>query len=181
MKANPLNKLIGIWTGNKGMDIAPEDGGQEENPYYETLTIEPVDIEIENADEQNLLAVRYHQVVTEIADEEVSHDESGYWIWDKDKNTIMNSFSIPRGICVLAGGTHKEPTENKLSIEVSANLDDPDWGITQSPFMKQKARLLAFTRSLSIDGDVLVYNQESTVDIYGKVFKHTDSNTLSRI
>ena len=34
----PLSKLIGVWKGDKGMDIAPEPDGTEENPYYETIT-----------------------------------------------------------------------------------------------------------------------------------------------
>ena len=46
----------------------------------------------------------YHQVVREKSNDKVSHSETGYWIWDKNENTIMNSFSIPRGVCVLAGG-----------------------------------------------------------------------------
>ena len=44
---NPLAKLIGTWKGEMGVDIAPKTEVDENNPYYETLMIEPVDIEIE--------------------------------------------------------------------------------------------------------------------------------------
>jgi len=101
---NPLAKLIGTWKGEMGIDMAPKPEVDENNPYYETLTIEPVDIEIENAEEQELLAVRYNQLIREKSNDEVSHNETGFWIWDKNENSIMNSFSIPRGVSVLAGG-----------------------------------------------------------------------------
>jgi len=181
MNKSPLNKLIGTWKGNKGMDIAPEDGGQEENPYYETLIIEPVDIEIENADIQELLAVKYYQLVKEKANDEVSHSESGYWIWDKNENTIMNSFSIPRGVCVLAGGEFSENSANETTFNVSAKLDDPSFGIIQSPFMMKKAKTMTFQRDLKVSDNKLYYKQETTVDIYGKIFNHTDTNQLTKI
>ena len=178
---SPLNKLIGVWKGDKGMDIAPDVDGQEDNPYYETLTIEPVDIEIENADEQDLLAVRYHQIVREKADDAVSHSETGYWIWDESENTIMNSFSIPRGLSVLAGGEFSESKDsNELIFSVRADRDNPDWGIVQSPFLKKKANTIAFQRIIKVSDGVLSYEQEMTIDIYGKVFLHKDENVLTK-
>ena len=30
----PLAALIGVWEGNKGVDIAPEPNGEETNPYF---------------------------------------------------------------------------------------------------------------------------------------------------
>jgi hypothetical protein len=77
---NPLLSLIGTWEGDKGTDLAPKPIEDENNPYYETLTFEAVDIDIENAGKQQLIAVRYHQIVTEKASGDISHDELGYWI-----------------------------------------------------------------------------------------------------
>ena len=34
----PLESLIGVWKGNKGVDVAPEPTGEENTPYHETLT-----------------------------------------------------------------------------------------------------------------------------------------------
>ena len=34
----PLTGLIGVWNGDKGIDIAPEPEGIEENNYFETIT-----------------------------------------------------------------------------------------------------------------------------------------------
>jgi len=177
---SPLNKLIGTWKGDSGVDLAPKPEIDENNPYYEILTIEPVDIEIENAEEQELDAVRYHQIVREKSNDKVSHSETGYWIWDKNENTIMNSFSIPRGVCVLAGGK-VNIQDNELILNVSAEENDSKWGIIQSPFMQKKARSLSFKREFKIVGNTLSYSQETVLDIYGKIFNHTDINVLTKV
>jgi len=177
---SPLAKLIGTWKGDMGVDIAPKPETDENNPYYEILIIEPVDIQIENAEEQELLAVRYNQVVREKSNDKVSHSETGYWIWDENENTIMNSFSIPRGVSVLAGGEIKL-INNELKLCVSVKENDTKWGIIQSPFMLKKAKTLSFTREFIISDNKLKYSQEMVLDIYGKIFSHTDENTLSKV
>lgn len=181
VKRNPLLGLIGVWEGNKGVDLAPKPEEDENNPYYETLTIEAVDSAIENAEEQELVSVRYHQVVREISNDTISHSETGYWIWDKKENAIMCAFSIPRGVSVLAGGTAIGNANEGIIFEVASAHDDPDWGIAQSPFMKKKAKTLAFTREFTLNGNTLSYTQEMTLDIYGKIFNHKDTNTLTRV
>lgn len=123
---NPLLGLIGIWKGSKGIDLAPMPEVDENNPYYETLTIEPVDIEIDNAEEQELRTVKYYQIVKEIETDEVSHSESGFWIWDKNEDKIMSALSIPRGLSLLAGGNFKKTNSDELIIRVSSNIGDPN-------------------------------------------------------
>ena len=49
----PLTGLIGQWEGNKGMDVAPEPEGSEENPFYETIIFSKVG-RVQNAESQNL-------------------------------------------------------------------------------------------------------------------------------
>ncbi len=180
IKQNPLIGLIGKWEGDKGTDLAPKPDEDEDNPYYETLVVEAVDMDISNAEEQELTAVRYRQTVHEKETDEMSHSETGFWIWDNNTNAIMCAFSIPRGVSLLCGGTCEE-TNGELSFNVSARADDPNWGIVQSPFMKEKARTLAFKRELKLSGNTLFYEQETTVEIYGKTFAHRDNNTLTRV
>jgi hypothetical protein len=50
----------------------------------------------------------------------------------------------------------------------------------QSPFMRDHARTLAFRHRITVDGDRLTYTETTVVDIYGKRFDHTDTNTLTR-
>jgi len=170
----PLAVLAGVWTGDKGMDISPEPDGQEDNPYYETISFEPIGT-VNNAERQELVALRYHQLVSRKSNDEVFHNESGYWMWDAEQNIVMQVLTIPRGVSLVAGGTvdHGE-------IEVRAATDDPDWGIVQSPFMRDNAKTLEFRHRISVTGDTLIYDEKTVLDIYGKRFDHNDANTLLR-
>lgn len=178
--ANPLAGLIGTWKGDKGTDLAPKPIEDENNPYFETLTFEVVDIDIENAGEEELISVRYHQTVTEKESGDISHDETGYWIWNKNKNEIVLAFAIPRGVSVVAQGSIQN-NENEIIFNVSANLDTINPGIVQSSFMSKNAKTTNFKRELKISGNTLSYSQETTVDIYNKTFNHEDMNELTRI
>ncbi|WP_426415680.1 heme-binding beta-barrel domain-containing protein [Aestuariirhabdus sp. LZHN29] len=171
----PLAPLLGVWRGDCGMDRSPEPDGVEQNPYYETLVFEAAG-STSNAEEQELVALRYHLQVNRKGDDKAIHNETGYWMWESATGLVMLSFCIPRGLSVLAGGALNE----EGSFEVRAAQDDPQWGIVQSPFMQQKATTTAFERSLRLDGYELVYEQTMLLDIYGSNFEHTDSNRLQR-
>ncbi len=177
----PLAALIGVWQGDKGMDIAPEPDGTEKNPYYETITFEAGG-DLKNAEDQVIAAVFYRQIIRRKSDNDVFHDQTGYWMWDAREQTVMQSIVIPRGVCVLAGGKyHKEQdADGPIVIEVAAHLDDKDWGIIQSPYMQQNALTTAFKQKLVIDKNSLTYAETTMLDIYGREFEHTDDNTLNR-
>jgi len=177
----PLQSLIGIWRGDKGMDIAPDPDGTEQNPYYETMVFEAAG-DVTNAEQQILTALRYHQEVRRKSDDKVFHDQTGYWMWDKQNNVIMQSLVIPRGVALLAGGLCGAPSSptGELVLNVTAKLDDPDWGISQSPFMRDNARTLEFSHKLMINSDKLTYSERTRVAIYGTEFEHTDGNELLR-
>jgi hypothetical protein len=177
----PLLGLVGTWTGGKGMDIAPEPDGKEENPYYETIVFEAAG-DVTNADSQNLVMLRYHQVVTRNSNDEVFHDQIGYWMWDADKNTVMQSLVIPRAVALVAGGQWNGSVEagQPVTLEVEAKDGDKDWGIAQSPFMRDNARTTSFRHTITVDGDRMVYSETTMLEIYGKTFEHTDDNILVR-
>jgi hypothetical protein len=177
---NLLLELLGTWKGDQGIDLAPKPEIDEENPYYETLTFELLEGDIENAGEQGLVAVIYRQEVREKANDEISHSETGYWLWEKGTDNIINSFTIPRGVCVLAGGKIQQEGD-EIVLSVSANLDEAHNSIAQSPFMLDKAKTLSFERTLKISGSTLSYSQKTVVDIYGKTFDHIDENKLTKI
>ena len=175
----PLVALIGTWQGEEGVDVAPEPDGKETNPFYETITFSEVG-GVTNAETQNLAALHYHQIVTRKSDSAVFHNETGYWMWDAEAGTVMHSLVIPRGVCVLAGGSYagKQDNDGRTVLEVAAKIDDPHWSIVQSPFMDEKARTVAFTHQVIVGEGKLTYAETTTVDIYGKIFEHTDQNTL---
>lgn len=177
----PLSGLIGRWHGARGVDIAPEPDDTERNPYYETLHIEAAG-DVDNAEEQALRFLHYRQIVSRKSNDQPFHDQTGYWIWDAERQLVMHSFSIPRAVNVLAGGHFggAEDDAGRPLIKVRASCDDPDWGILQSPFMREKAKTLSFEQTLHIGENELRYEQHTWLDIYGRKFDHSDRNTLQR-
>lgn len=177
----PLIELIGDWYGDKGMDVAPEPDGAENNPYYETINFTAIG-DVTNAESQILAAVHYRQIVKRKSDDEVFHHETGYWMWDADAEIIMHSLTIPRAVSVLAGGNHngERTGDGSFILEVSARQNDKDWHIIQSPFMQDNARTTAFYHQITVGNGKLSYLETTMIDIYGKVFEHTDQNELIR-
>ena len=178
----PLAALIGVWQGDKGVDRAPEPDGEERNPYYETISFEAAG-DVTNAEQQTLSVVRYHQVVSRKSNDEVFHDQVGYWLWDPADNTIVETFTIPRGVAVVAGGTLAAPAspDQELVFEVAADAASPEFGIVQAPFMFKQAKTTAFTHTLTVQGDEMRYSETTVLDIYDKTaYQHKDVNTLQR-
>jgi len=176
----PLQGLIGIWKGDKGLDIAPEPDGTEDNPYFETITCSAIG-DVTNAESQTLAVLHYRQIVQRKSNDEIFHDQTGYWMWDARAGLVMYSLTIPRAVSVLAGGRYPgtNPSE-ELQLEVAAREQDPDWQIIQSPFMRDNATTREFSLQITLRNNTLSYFQTTLLDIYGKTFKHTDENQLSR-
>ncbi len=177
----PLAAMIGVWEGDKGMDIAPEPDGKEESPYFETITFEAGG-DLTNANEQKLVIVIYHQVVSRKSDQKVFHHQMGYWNWDAATGAIMQSVTIPRAVTLIAGGSYplQKHYGGIITLDVKA-AENTGWGIAQSPYMAEKARTLLFNHNLTVDGDRLSYFETTRLQIYGKTFDHTDGNSLQRV
>jgi hypothetical protein len=173
----PLTSMIGTWEGDKGMDVSPQPKGTEETPYYETLTFTPIG-DVKNAGSQVLAILRYQQIVRRKANDEIFHDQTGYWTFDAGEGVVMQSIVIPRAVCVLAGGRYAD-AGSPVKLVVAAKLDDPDWGIVQSPFMRDQAKTVAFRHELSVAEGILSYSETTSLEIYGRSFEHTDANQLS--
>lgn len=177
----PLAELIGIWSGDKGLDVSPEPDGSEDSAYYETLTFEAIG-DVTNAGSQTLAVLHYRQIVQRSSDAAVFHDETGYWMWDARHKIIMHSLTIPRGVSVLAGGSFDGATsdDGRVTLKVSAGLEDESWKIIQSPFMGENASTTHYEQTIQVGGGRLSYSQTMILDIYGKTFEHTDHNDLLR-
>lgn len=179
----PLAALVGIWEGDKGVDLAPEPDGDERNPYYETMDFVAAG-DVTNAEEQTLSVVRYHEVVRRKSNDEVFHDQVGYWLWDPADDTIVECFTIPRGVAVVAGGKLAQPADlsGELVFDVAAQAGADEFGIIQAPFMFNKAKTTGFTHTITVCGDEMRYTQSTVLDIYGKhSYDHKDVNTLRRV
>lgn len=175
----PLHQLVGTWRGEKGLDISPEPDGEDKNAYYDEITFVPSG-GAENAEEQNLVSVRYHQLVRKRSTGKIFHDQIGHWIYEPLTGLITHSLSIPRAVCLLAGGTLEQAgTETVFRVEAKAGSED--FGIIQSPFMLEKAKTTAFRMTLRISGDEMSYEETTFLDIYDGQFEHTDGNSLLRV
>jgi hypothetical protein len=174
----PLACLIGTWKGAEGMDVAPEPDGDEHNPYYETLTFVAAG-DVTNAEEQTLAVVRYHQVVSRKSNDQVFHDQVGYWLWDAATGVVMQTLTIPRGVSLVAGGSAVVDGSGMTVIKVAAGAGHDEWGISQSPFMASKAKTVAFEHEVWVGGQKLEYSETTYLDIYGKErYAHTDGAVL---
>jgi hypothetical protein len=175
----PLAALVGTWEGDKGVDRSPEPDGEERSPFFETIVFEAAG-DVTNAEKQTLSVVRYHQVVSRKSNNQVFHDQIGYWLWDPADNSIVETFTIPRGVAVVAVGTlaPADKPEQELIFDVAADAS----GIVQAPFLFKQARTTAFTHTLTVQGDQMRYSETTVLDIYDKKsYDHTDVNTLGRV
>ncbi|MBV1909478.1 MAG: FABP family protein [Kangiellaceae bacterium] len=176
----PLFQLLGKWVGERGLDIAPDAQAQPDKTAYSDELIFSAAGPAENAEEQQLVAVKYHHIVRKKENGKIFHDQIGHWIYESATGLIMHSLTIPRGVCILAGGTIKKNQEG-THFEVKASVDSDDFGILQSPFMKDKAKTKSFAMTLSINADELSYQQTMSLDIYGKQFEHVDKSKLRKV
>lgn len=175
----PLAGLIGVWEGDQGTDVAPEPDADEQSAYYERLEFEAAG-DVDNADSQELVMLRYNQVVMRKRNDEVFHNEAGFLSWDAERELVMVSFAIPRGLTLVAGGT-AATRDGVVSISVMAAADDKQWPISQAPFLKEQAITERFVRNYQLSGDTLSYDQLAAINIYGRSVAHTDTNVLKRL
>ncbi len=175
----PLAQLVGTWWGDRGLDIAPNPDGTDSEAYYDQIVFTPSG-PADNAEEQDLVTLRYHQVVRKRSNGRIFHDQIGHWTWEPHSGMLTHSLSIPRAVALLAGGSLRKEGDATV-FEVRAEMGSDTFGIAQSPFMLEKARTTAFHMEMKVEGDELSYNETTMLDIYGRVFEHKDRATLQRV
>ncbi len=176
----PLAQLLGKWIGNKGMDNAPDSNANPDKTGFTDEINFTVSGPSENAEEQELVTIRYHHVVRKLENGQIFHDQIGHWIYEPATKNIMHSLSIPRAVCLLAGGQYEE-NDGEGIFNVEAKQGSETFGIVQSPFMLNKAKTTAFRMELSVKGNELKYREQTSLEIYGKTFEHTDESVLHRV
>ena len=175
----PLEGLIGTWKSDPngpGVDVAPGQagstvgqGGTAVSPYYETITYTPAGGAV-NASDQQLAALYYRQQVFAKSDNKQFHDQTGYLIYDKKAQKVYDTFCIPRGVCVVAEGA----PGTTMTLKTKSN------GVAQTQFMLKTDRTEAFSITFKLSGSTLKYHQTTDLQVYGKPFSHTDSDTLTK-
>jgi len=176
----PLELLIGTWKGELGSDRVPKTYGEKTNLFRETTVFEGVG-QTENIDKEILRNVRYVTQIQRINDGKMIHDQVGYYSWIPASDKIMHSFTIPRGMAVVAGGDY---TQNQGGYDLKISLTakpDGEWPIVQSEFLKKNSRVTGFEMELTIKGDELSYMEHSYMHVFDKDFDHLDQNRLKKV
>ena len=177
----PLAAFAGTWEGSKGIDLSPDDDRTEveRNEFSERVVLEPIGL-VENH-EQSLYGLRYSKMAWRLGAENPFHEEVGYWLWDAKARQVMLSFSVPRGVMVLAGGTVEPDAKN---MKLSANVGSEVFGICSGPFLDEQFKTVRYDIELSLDdAGSFTYAQNTQLQIKGQsdIFPHTDENTLRKV
>ncbi|MCF6193250.1 MAG: heme-binding beta-barrel domain-containing protein [Kangiellaceae bacterium] len=176
----PLQQLLGRWIGTKGLDNAPDANANPDKTAFTDELVFTIAGPAENAEEQQLVAIKYHHTVRKLENGKIFHDQIGHWIYEASTGIVMHSLTIPRGVCVLAGGTVTQNSDETIFV-VKAEAGAKTFGIIQSPFMFEKAKTNEFQMKLSVKGDAINYEETMSLFIYGKDFEHTDKSSLKRV
>jgi hypothetical protein len=177
----PLAPLVGIWEGDKGDDIAPDENPKdiENNKYRERLVFEPIGPVNNHA--QTLYGLRYSTTAWPMGQENPFHEETGYWLWDAAEKQVLRCFIVPRGVSVIAGGT-VEPDAQEFQL--AADVGSETYGICSNQFLDREFKTVRFEMKVTIhDENSFSYEQDTQLQIKGqdKLFHHTDKNTLKRV
>jgi len=176
----PLVGLIGTWKSapnGGGVDVAPGQAGSKVgkgkravSPYYETITYTPAGGAV-NASEQHLAALYYRQQVFAKSNNKQFHDQTGYLIYDKKDQKVYDTYCIPRGVCVVAEG----------APGTTMTLKTKSKGVAETQYMLKTDRTQAFRVTFTLSRNTLKYKQTTDLQVYGKPFSHTDSDTLKKL
>lgn len=180
----PLKHLVGIWEGDKGDDIAPDNQrGIENNKFRERMTFELLS-RVDNH-EQTLYGLRYATKAWRIKNNQPEpdpfHEELGYWLWDAKAKQVLRCFMVPRGVTVIAGGTSEESAK---TFKLSATVGSGTYGICSNLFLDQEFKTVRYDLKVTFNADgTFSYEEDTVLQIKGRseLFHHTDKNTLRRL
>jgi len=175
----PLAPLAGIWEGQGGVDIAPKAAGPRTQPFWERISLQPVDPGTNGP--QLIYSLRYHTHIAKPDQIKTYHEQVGYWHWEPATGTVMHSITIPRGQTVLAVG---KASADAKSFTLSAKRGETDFGICSNPFLEDNFRTDSFTITVTIHEDgTWSYDEDTVMTIKGQdePFHHRDTNRLTRV
>lgn len=174
----PLRALAGTWEG-EGLDLHPVAAGAEEERYRERMVLEPIDPQTNGP--QLLYGLRYHVHVNRRDEALTFHDQIGYWLWEPETGTVLQTLTIPRGLAAMAVG-RAAPDARRFTVK--ATLGSATAGVVSAPFLDENFRTLAYEMTVTVERDgAFTYEQETVLQIAGRPepFRHTDRNTLRRV
>lgn len=183
-RMGPLSPLAGVWEGNVGVDLSYHNKDDEtaQTSYFERAVFKPIPKQ-ENG-QQELEGLTFQMTAWRHGEEGMDpfHDEVGYLLWEKKTRQIMRVVVFGRGIAMIAGGTAQ--ARDKV-LKFVATPGDPNYGILQNKYLSQRAELMSFESTFTINDDgTFSYDQTLVLKlaaIGGEQMRHTDRNTLHRV
>jgi hypothetical protein len=175
----PLAALAGVWQGTQGQDINPKADGPEFKAYHERFEAQPIDPQTNGP--QLLYGLRYHARMVEPGEIGTFHDQVGYLLWEPATGMVLMTLAIPRGQVAMAGG---KAVPGSSSITLRADVDDPHFGISTSPFLDHAFHTTAWEITFRFAADdTWSYEQVTYLDVEGQpgLFEHRDSSSLVRV
>jgi hypothetical protein len=175
----PLRGLAGIWTGSLGLDVNPKADGPERQAFVDRIELQPIDPQTNGP--QLFYGLRYHQRVVKPGQIETYHDQIGYWLWEPETETVIQTLAIPRAQIAMAVG---KASATATSFELVATRGSETYGICSNPFLEYAFRTIEYRIKVTINLDgTWSYEEDTVLMILGKSepFHHTDQSTLIKI
>ena len=175
----PLRPMAGIWTGTRGLDVAPKADGPEKKAFIEHYELQPIDAQANGP--QLLYGLRYHTHILKPDDPETFHDQVGYWLWEPATGELLLTLAIPRGQVAMYVG-NADADAKTFSLE--AKRGSLTNGIISGKFLEHAFRTESCTITVTINADGTWSYEHDTVMIIPGLdapFHHTDRNTLHKI
>lgn len=174
----PLSPLAGVWEGTTGTDVHPGADGSEWDTYVERYELQPIDPQTNGP--QLFYGLRYHVHITKPNDVATFHDQVGYWLWEPETGTVVQTIAIPRGqVAMLTGRAAPDAT----SFEVDAMHGSETYGICSNPFLDHAFRTVEVHVRVTANRDgTWTYDEDTVMKVLGRdeLFHHTDRHTLTR-
>lgn len=175
----PLSAMAGIWEGTTGTDVHLTADGAETSAYVERYELQPLDPQTSGP--QYFYGLRYHVHINKPGEIGTFHDQVGYWLWDPEANSVVQTIAIPRAQVIQAIGTARA---DDTAFSLHAELGSPIAGIASSAFLDRAFKTVAFDITVTINPDgTWGYEQDTVLEVLGRdePFHHTDRHVLRKV
>ena len=175
----PLQRLAGIWEGDRGVDLNPQADGPERRVYRERIEMQPIDPQANGP--QLFYGLRYH-VHVNTPDEAITfHDQVGYWLWEPATGLVLQTLAIPRGQVAIAAG---QAAPDADSMTLTARRGETEYGICSTTFLEHAFRTDSYSIEVTFNPDgSWSYVSDTMLAVRGQpdIFRHRDVNTLFKV
>jgi len=175
----PLRPLAGIWEGTKSLDVNPGPDGTRRQELVEHVDLQPSDPQTNGP--QLFYGLWYLTRIVKPGEVAMYHHQTGHWLWEPATGTVIQTISIPRGICALAMG---EAAPDATSFELTATRGSSVNGICANPFLERAFRTESLRVTITVNPDgTWGYEEDSLLRVEGRPepFHHTDGNLLHKV